>query len=339
MHQRYVHLIFLILILTGAVTFLSGCERPDPEQPVLTATATVVPATATPIIFPTAAPPQVYVVVVPPSAVEPTATATVDTNTFIVAQQPSPTIMTVPTLAFQDVSQGLNDYYQENYYLGWARSDALTVFRNHVFAGIRGLSLRDQASESGESVGLVIGLSELIVAGRSRCGYTPVLVHATNMMDIVTPRPGIQAPVPLGVLDTPTPLGRLFPEGTTQGWAYSEEMITIGQNAIAGPMGLNIRAEPCQGAKNLGFVPSGADLVVTGRPVDDYTPVLVKNDILQLPFDSPGARELPITATPPGVLGTPDETNPVSKDSDLSSPTPGPTSPSNPVPTSTRSTG
>jgi hypothetical protein len=265
---------------------------------------------------------------------EPTAFAT-EANTFIVAQQPTATPTAFPTPIVQASSAILDDYYRENYYLGWARSGALTVFRNHIFAGVTGLTLLDKPADEGESVGLVIGLSDLIVAGRSRCGFTPVLVHATNMMDIVTPRPVIEAPIPLGVLNTPTPLGRLYPEGTTTGWAYTSEMLVIGQNAIAGPLGLNLREEPCLGAKNLGFIPSAADLVVTGRPVGEYTPVLVKNDVLQLPFDAPGAPGLPITATPLGAVIPPNGDDSQNPDTPLSSPTPGPTSATTSVPAAT----
>jgi hypothetical protein len=275
-------------------------------------------------------------VVVPPSAMEPTATAT-EANVYIVAQQPTATQTAFPTPFVQEPSTDLDAYYRENYYLGWAWSDGMTVFRNHLYAGVIGLNLLDKPTDDGKSVGLVIGLADLIVAGRSRCGYTPVLVHATNMMDIVTPRPEIEAPVPLGVLNTPTPLGRLYPEGTTTGWAYSSEMLAIGQNAIAGPMGLNLRAEPCQGAKNLGFVPSGADLVVTGRPEGEYTPVLVKNDILQLPFNSPGAPEIPITATPFATSDASDDD--LTPEAPLSSPTPGPTSETTSVPAATGTAG
>jgi hypothetical protein len=265
---------------------------------------------------------------------EPTATAT-EANTFIVAQQPTAVPTAFPSPIVQESSSSLDDYFRENYYLGWARSDSLTIFRNHIFAGISGLTLLDKPKVEGESVGLVIGLSDLLVAGRSRCGYTPVLVHATNMMDIVTPRPVIEAPVPLGVLNTPTPLGRLYPEGTTAGWAYTSEMLVIGQNAIAGPLGLNLRAEPCLGAKNLGFVPSAADLVVTGRPEGEYTPVLVKNDVLQLPFDAPGAPELPITATPLGTVIAANGDDSPTADTSLSSPTPGPTSATTSIPAAT----
>ncbi|MGB3714285.1 MAG: hypothetical protein WA996_07640 [Candidatus Promineifilaceae bacterium] len=330
MNRRLTYLGGLLLFTVGLL-ILSGCERPDPEQPVSTMTATPVPSTATPFIIPTTAPPQVYVVVVPPSFIEPAAAAT-EANTFIVAQQPTATPTAFPSPIIQESSNNLDDYFRENYYLGWARSEALTVFRNHIFAGVSGLILLDKPADEGESVGLVIGLADLLVAGRSRCGYTPVLVHATNMMDIVTPRPEIEAPVPLGVLNTPTPLGRLYPEGTTTGWAYSSEMLVIGQNAIAGPLGLNLRAEPCQAAKNLGFVPSAADLIVTGRPDGDYTPVLVKNDVLQLPFDAPGAPEIPITATPLGTVNPTNGDDSPTPDTSLSSPTPGPTSAATSIP-------
>jgi hypothetical protein len=333
MYRRLTYFSGLLLLSVG-VLLLSGCERPDPEQPVATLTATSVPSTATPFIFPTSAPPQVYVVVVPPSVVEPTAAAT-QANTFIVAQQPTATPTAFPSPIIQESTSNLDDYFRENYYLGWARSDALTVFRNHIFAPVSGLTLLDKPADEGESVGLVIGLADLIVAGRSRCGYTPVLAHATNMMDIVTPRPVIEAPIPLGVLNTPTPLGRLYPEGTTTGWAYTSEMLVIGQNAIAGPLGLNLRAEACQGAKNLGFLPSAADLVVTGRPEGDYTPVLVKNDVLQLPFDAPGAPELPITATPLGTIFPTNGDDSPEADTSLSSPTPGPTSAATSIPAAT----
>jgi hypothetical protein len=51
-------------------------------------------------------------------------------------------------------------------------------------------------------------------------------------------------------------------------------------------LGVNLRSDPCWGATNLGFIPAGSDLIILGLPRDDYTPVRVNNDVLQIPFDN-----------------------------------------------------
>jgi hypothetical protein len=59
----------------------------------------------------------------------------------------------------------------------------------------------------------------------------------------------------------------------------------LGQTAIGGPLGVNLRSDPCLGATNLGFIPAGANMIVTGWPNGDYTPVRINKDLVQPPLE------------------------------------------------------
>ncbi|MCA9973954.1 MAG: hypothetical protein KC425_27270, partial [Anaerolineales bacterium] len=78
---------------------------------------------------------------------------------------------------------------------------------------------------------------------------------------------------------TPQPI-----HDTTPGWAFTAQIIPAGGMATAGPFGINLRDAPRRDAKNIGFVPGNASMIVTGQPQGEYTPVRVNDDDLQEPF-------------------------------------------------------
>jgi hypothetical protein len=51
-------------------------------------------------------------------------------------------------------------------------------------------------------------------------------------------------------------------------------------------LGVNLRSDPCAGATALGFIPAGANMIVTGWPNGDYTPVRINKDVIQDPLDA-----------------------------------------------------
>ncbi len=277
--QQLRRLIFFGALLFVALGLLVGCERPDPQETVAappSQTPTPLPVLTLP---PTQPPIQVYVVVVQPTA---DSSQPVATNLPVMAptvppaeSPPSPT----PEASLEPTP------WPEDFFLGWAWTDSLIADEDTARAVVQGLTLRDRPSFDGREVGVVIGLSDVFVVGRERCGYTPVLVHADNMLSRTTPHPEIYPLEPLPTAAPPfepTP----FPTGNaTSGWAYTNEITVLGETAISGALGINLRSAPCVAGTNLGFVPAGSNMIVSGLPSGDYTPVLIQNIVLQPPFE------------------------------------------------------
>jgi hypothetical protein len=173
--------------------------------------------------------------------------------------------------------------YPSNYYLGWAWSEGLK-FRDdeRVFVSNNGAALRDRPSLEGKRIGLVVGLAEVIIAGQSYCGYTPVLTHKGNMLSMTSPRPEILEPeIHSEQPDFPAPLFAVE-EGTTSGWAYVGAVKITEDVAVPGGFGINLRQDPCRYAPNLGLVYADGPMIITGPQSGDYIPVRVANDVIQL---------------------------------------------------------
>jgi hypothetical protein len=320
--------------LIATLVLLAACERPDPQD---TAVSAPTPTTAPSPTFQATQPPvQVYVVVVQPT---PEATRVAANNisimvpTITTAQldlQPAPTLIPEPTAL------------PENFFLGWAWNDSLIAEDSRVTVDEIGIILRDRPAQTGQQVGIVIGFAEVIPVGRNRCGYTPVLVHAGNLLTRTTPHPEIWPPDPLPTEPppfAPTP----FPVGNaTAGWAYTDALTVLGETAITGPLGINLRTDPCQGADNLGFIPAGSNIIVVGPSNEQYTPVRVSNDLLQVPVEPldvvPPVRNIePPIVTAAQEEETPPETNfdePFTP-TDVPAPTETSTARTSPTPTAT----
>jgi hypothetical protein len=272
--------IFIFGVLVAAtLVLLAACERPDPQDSAASA-PTLTPTTeATQTIQATQPPVQVYVVVIQPT---PEATQ-IGTNDVSIA---APTITTAQ-LELKPTPTGIPEptALPENFFLGWAWNDSLTSEASRITVDEIGIILRDRPSQTGEQVGIVMGFAEVIQVGRDRCGYTPVLVHASNLLTRTTPHPEVWSPDPLPTeappfAPTPYPVGN-----ATAGWAFTEALTILGETAITGPLGINLRTDPCRGATNLGFIPAGSNIIVVGPANDQYTPVRVSNALLQVPVE------------------------------------------------------
>ncbi len=268
-----------------AAAILAGCERPDPQEAVALVPTLPPPPPPTAVPLATQPPVQVYVVIAQPTvrAEQPVADGQlvqVITATPVMEVQQT----AVPPTPVAEVSAAATPL-PENYFLGWAWSDSLIENSHIVNVDMGGIILRDRPSQDGRVVGIVMGFADVFVVGRERCGYSPIIVHATNMLSRTTPHLEVLAPEPAPT-DLPPFFSTSVPQGlTTTGWAFTDELTILGQTAISGPLGVNLRADPCWAAPNLGFIPAGSDLIVLGLPRDDYTPVRVNNDVLQIPFD------------------------------------------------------
>ncbi len=296
-----------LLLLAWAL--LTGCERPDPQEAITLSPTVAATALPTATTGPTQAPVQVYVVVVQPTAAAsppPPPQLQIAASTATPAPQ-MPTATPPGTLAPTVVPEG--------YYRGWAWSDSLEAAGEQAAVDQYGLLLRDRPSRDGREVGLVVGFANLVVVGQSRCGYTPVLVHEYSLLSRTSPHPEIATSQPLPTEAppfAPTP----FPDRSNviSGYAYTDELTILGETAISGPLGVNLRGDPCAGATNLGFIPAGSNMVVTGWPNGDYTPVRLNKDVVQAPLDLL-ARPLIVAddllgGVAPGVLVATPQTSP-----------------------------
>jgi len=269
-----------------AAAILAGCERPDPQEVAVLLPTLPPPPPPTAVPLPTQPPIQVYVVIAQPEvqAEQPVSggqLVQVVTATPVMAIEAT-AIPPSPIVDGSAVATALPD----NYFLGWAWSDSLIESNNLTTVDMGGIILRDRPSQDGRSVGIVMGFANVFVVGQGRCGYSPVIVHAMNMLSRTTPHLEVLPSEPVPTELPPffeTPVSRGI---SNTGWAFTDELTILGQTAISGPLGVNLRSDPCWGATNLGFIPAGSDLIILGLPRDDYTPVRVNNDVLQIPFDN-----------------------------------------------------
>ncbi len=183
----------------------------------------------------------------------------------------------------------------ENSYLGWAWSQYLTVTGGQAVVGRFGINLRNRPARSSQNIGLLKGGAAATIIGRAKGEYTPVLANRDDVLNIPSPIPAVDQPEPLPG-GTPPPEPELPIPDTTPGWAFSTQITVTGDKGVAGPYGINLRDAPRRNAKNIGFVPANAGMIVTGAAQGEYTPVRVDDKILQLPF---GAAPITDTTTTP----------------------------------------
>lgn len=187
--------------------------------------------------------------------------------------------------------------------LGWAFTQNLTVNGRQAISGRFGTNLRAAPSRTGQKVALFPEGAVGIIVGQPSGEYTPVRVSRGRLQDIPAQLPQVQQPEPLPGDEPPEP-PKPIPD-TTPGWAFTAALDIAGGMATAGQYGINLRNAPRRDAKNVGFVPGGASVLVTGAAQGEYTPVRVDDDVLQPPFGttpiSPGAGEQPDPEPP--VLG------------------------------------
>ena len=279
MGRRFLYPVFLGVIVVLASISLVACERPDPQDIVVQLPTLMPTAMPTPTVQPTQPPIQVYVVVVQPT---PDGSQPSASNLPAIAPTVAPAaLISSPTPVMTPEPTSL----PPNYFQGWAMKDSLFVEDGRVKVDQVGIILRDRPSSDGEQVGVVIGYSEIFVVGRERCGYAPIMVYAGNMLSRTTPHLEVFPSEPLPTEASPFAPTPFAAGNATSGWAFTDELTLLGETAISGPVGINLRSDPCRAATNLGFMPAGSNMIIIGPSSSEYTPVRVSNDVLQLPFD------------------------------------------------------
>ncbi len=190
-----------------------------------------------------------------------------------------------------------------NLLLGWAWTKNLVIDGQSAISGRFGTNLRAKPNVTGALLGTLVEGARATVAGKARGEYTPVQANRTDVKDIPAALPPVEQPEPLPAAPAPPP--PVPTHDTTPGWAFSSQIVVSGETAVAGPYGINLRAEPRRNAENKGFVPANAPMIVTGSPQGEYTPVRVDDNILQKPFGSvaPSPGSPPVVNPDPEPLG------------------------------------
>ena len=317
-----------VYLLAAAAIFLTACERPDASplaaaSLIPTAQAVEAPqeaqlAQAEAGVDPAATPQpvQVNLTVIMPTPAAPVQTIPESLQVIVITPTPDPN-QVISAAPDEGVSSGVSQDavspaddastpFPEAYYVGWAWTDSLESRpNNRTVVNLNGAQLRDRPSSEGQKIGLVFGLSEVIVAGESYCGYSPVMTHRDNLLSFISPQPQIFRPVS-PVSDSPGIPRRAVDEGSTSGWVYLQAVEVLDNTAAAGEFGLTLRQEPCRQGKNLGFVPAWAEMQIVGSQSGDYIPVRVSNLVIQLRDLGPG--EVPMEGLelygPPFTLPT-----------------------------------
>ncbi len=171
----------------------------------------------------------------------------------------------------------------ENGYLGWVLTQYLSPLAGRQALTSRlGVNLRSRPDQSGQNTGLVKAYATVRVAGPVRREYTPVLVNSDDVINVITPQPDVTRPEPWPDAEPPIAAPAPVP-ATVPGWAYTNGLLISGSRAKVARYGSNLRSKPTRDSRLLGFIPAESEIRVTGPPQGEYSPVRVRDDLLEPP--------------------------------------------------------
>ena len=171
----------------------------------------------------------------------------------------------------------------DNSVLGWAYTQNLTINGNEAISGRYGTNLRSKPSRTGVRMGLFWEGGRGKVAGLPQGNYTPLIVPKQFIRNMPSSLPTVDQPDPLPENEPPTSPNPI--QDSTPGWAFTAAITHDGGFAIAGPYGINLRDAPRRDGTNVGFIPAGERMILTGQAHGEYTPVRVDDDVIQAPYD------------------------------------------------------
>jgi len=171
----------------------------------------------------------------------------------------------------------------ENGYIGWVLTQYLSLLADRQALTSRlGVNLRSSPEQNGQNTGLVKAYATVRVAGPARKDYTPILVNTADVINVTTPQPDVTRPEPW--LNNPPANPAPAPgPSTIPGWVFTNGLLISGSRAKVATYGSNLRSAPHRDGKLLGFIPAGGEIMVTGAPQGEYTPVRVVEDFLESP--------------------------------------------------------
>jgi hypothetical protein len=168
-------------------------------------------------------------------------------------------------------------------YFGWVLTQFLSpISKFRALTSRLGVNLRSKPDRSGQNVGLVKAFATVSLAGPPRGEYTPILIREQDVLNAVLPMPDIDEPDPWrdGTIPDPSPKPD---HATIPGWSFTNGLYITGDQAKVARFGSNLREAPRRDADMIGFIPAGTTIMVTGPAQGEYTPVRVRDDLLQPP--------------------------------------------------------
>lgn len=163
---------------------------------------------------------------------------------------------------------------------GWAFTNGVILLGELAQVNSTGINLRTTPSVYGRKIDLVPGGTILIINGKNRGQYTPVLVPTASLPSAPQPTPD---PTP-----GPAPGGQ-----TVDGWGYEPYLTQTGNTAVVGQYGINLRNRADVNGKNIGLVKGGSTVTITGSKMGQYLPIRVRRE------DFSGAIDIPEEIQPP----------------------------------------
>jgi hypothetical protein len=168
-------------------------------------------------------------------------------------------------------------------YMGWALTQYLSPLGGRQALTSRlGVNLRNRPDKNGQNIGLIKAFATVSLAGPDHQEYSPVLTRREDVLNAVDPMPDIEIPDPWPD-GMPAPAPPKPAQDSIPGWAFTNGLNINGRTAKVAQFGSNLRVEPRHDSEKLGFVPPDTDIVVTGPPQGEYTPVRVREDVLESP--------------------------------------------------------
>jgi hypothetical protein len=168
-------------------------------------------------------------------------------------------------------------------HLGWVLTQYLSpIGERQALTSHLGVNLRSKPDGSGQNIGLVKAFAAVTLAGPPRKEYTPVMVRAADLINALDQVPGIELPEPWPS-DTPVVPNPKPHQDSTPGWSFTNGLKVVGDSATVARYGSNLRDGPRRDAANIGYIPPGSKIMVTGPARGEYTPVRVPDTILEPP--------------------------------------------------------
>ncbi len=180
---------------------------------------------------------------------------------------------------------------------GWGWASNLTVQGNEATVGQFGINLRAEPRRSAANIGLIKGGSIVTVTGAANGEYLPLQVRRSDFSGPINiPDGGVTEPTTL-------PPATTTPSNMVLGWAWTQNLTIVGNQAISGRFGTNLRAAPNRTAVPIGLFVESAQASVAGQAEGEYTPLYVHpSDITGLVQPQPTTTQpqpLPESTTPP----------------------------------------
>lgn len=187
--------------------------------------------------------------------------------------------------------------------VAWAFTKNLKIDGKRATSGQYGTTLRSRPFRNAPPVGVFNEGAVAEIVGMTKFEYTPVWVNLEDVSNLVRPLPAIEPPTGMPEDTSQAPVGSNMPyHEDMPGWAFTGQITITDGKATAGQYGINLRKDPRRDGENLGFVEAGTQMIITGAPQGEYTPVRVDQRMVKSPV-APASVTVP-AGTVEGV-GTP----------------------------------